>query len=196
VYAGLEYYLGSPDTNYTGEFLGEYGSGYVGDFVNENAIAYAENNFVGPNTVFTLGPIAYTGPGVDYLGAPATTVYADDTDTPFTSIVTTNSTGNVDYTGGPADSEIYTGPAVDYISSQIEDFTSVASENYTSIAEEVYSSTASEDYTSIANETFTGNFDGAFTGNFTFDYATDFTSQEILSGTQTIETYTLYCRVA
>jgi outer membrane lipoprotein SlyB len=198
-------------TNYTGNFAGP--TDFVGNWVGGplQNIDY-QGNWVGP--IQSNYETDYAG--TDYLGAPARvtdytrSVYSPINETyylgnyvgnfliaPYEGNYTRNSTR--DSTRGSVNPDA-AGYAGNYSSGFTGDFTGT----YTRVQDENFTrnSTADSTRNSTAASTtnFTGNYIGTFTGDFVGTYTGDFTGnyfgETIQSSAETVETYTLYVRVA
>ena len=174
-----DYAFGPFPTNYFEEeplfpstinYQGDYAGNYVGDYIAD--IAY-EGNYA--------GPISYTG---DFTGN-------------FVGDFTGNYIG--DFTGN------YIGDYIgDFTGNFIGDFTGNYDGTYTRAQDESfvtnYTRNSTADSTRNSTTNFAGNYVGTFTGDFVGTYTGDFTGnyfgETIQSSSETIETYTLYVRVA
>jgi hypothetical protein len=196
---------------FTGDYLGNFiTNDYVGNYVGEqsfNAINQAQTysgaySFIGnfTDSIFTNNSVgnyvgAYTG---NFLGAYLRNSLANFTTTYariFTETYTTVSIVNRDSasfqreyifeTYLTAYQTTFTGTFIgdaDYIS----DFTDVFTDNFTNTF-----SLINEEDTAILE-----NYEGTFAGNFIGDFTGDFSALELTEPSQTINTYTLYVRVA
>ena len=159
-----------PPTNYTTTYFGTY-TGYTSESpVQQIFTGNYIGDFLGPEGNFTTNYTRNSIAGFigDYLGPQS-----------FTGDFTGNYIG--DFVGN------YLGP---------QDFTRNQDENFT--ADSTRNSTANSTRTSTTN--YAGNYVGTFTGDFIGTYTGDFTGnylgETIQSSSETIETYTLYVRVA
>ena len=196
---------------FTGDYIGDFiTNAYIGNFAGEQQFLNRGNgqnysgayDFVGTftDTIFTATSVgnyvgAFTG---NFLGAYLRNSLANFTTTYtriFTDTYTTVSIINRDSASFEReyifDSYLteylttYTGTFIgdaDYIS----DFTDVFTSNFT----DVFTVINSED-TNILE-----NYEGTFAGNFIGDFTGDFSALELTGPTVTINTYTLYVRVA
>jgi hypothetical protein len=180
-----ENFLGQRTKPYAGNFLGPYPQSFLGDRSKP-----IQQQFVGP---FPFGQ-AYGRFNFQFTGQVPVTysgnrIYSGSRDKPsnfsrpqsFTSSQSFAGSRNYgrDYLGSRTYSGSYQGVrnyAGDYTGSRVFQFTGQVPTTYT--------------------RQYTGQYTGTYVGNYTSQYSNQYTGQTILDQKQTIETFTLYCRVA
>ena len=159
-----------PPTNYTTTYFGTY-TGYTSESpIQQIFTGNYIGDFLGPEGNFTTNYTRNSIAGFigDYLGPQS-----------FTGDFTGNYIG--DFVGN------YLGPQ-DFTRNQDENFTRDSTRNSTTNSTRASTTNYAGNYVG----TFTGDFVGTYTGDFTGNYL----GETIQSSSETIETYTLYVRVA
>lgn len=207
--------------NWTGDFTGDFLGNFTGDFIanidytriSTNVSTRYSNQFgqTGPSASFW----AYSSGGTHWYGGNFTGDFTGNfiVNPNYTRISSRNSTNNFTRLSTRNSTVGYTG---NYIGDFIGDFTGNWTGNYIGDYTGNWLGNFTGDYTGnwlgnfvgdyVGNWTgdfigdFTGNwlgnYVGDFLGNFTGNYTGNYLGETILSGNQTIETYTLYQRTA
>lgn len=192
-------------SNYSRNFAGNFTG--VSNFVSNRASNYARN--------FTRGPFAgdyignYTGDFIGNYSRNFSRNFARDFEGNYVS--SSGSTYTRDRSSNYSRAFVST-----RTSAYTRDSSRTFEGNYTRIFSDVYTGNFEGDYTRAFEGNYSRNFARDFAGNFTGDYTRtslgnysrnfsrtfvgnyqgNFVSDEIQSGTETIETYTLYVRTA
>lgn len=172
--------------NYTGNFIGDYEGAFqrnstqdftrdsTNTFANVNVQLYTTDylqNFTRNSTADAT--VTYTG---DFVGNYETTFTRDSTNT-FDTIYTGTFEGNF---------------STGYIVTYSTDYQTAYAAEYAQPYESRYEAGYVTDY--ISN--FVGDFLGDYESAFSINYVGDFIGETIQSTSETIETYTLYVRIA
>ena len=172
--------------NYTGNFIGDYEGAYTRDST-QDFTRDSTNTFVNVNT--QLYATDYLQNFTRNSTADATVTYTGDFEGNYATDFTRDSTNTFD--------TIYTGTfegafSTSYIVTYSTDYQTAYAAEYAQPYESRYVADYVTDY--ISN--FIGDFLGDYERAFSINYVGDFIGETIQSTSETIETYTLYVRIA
>ena len=176
--------------NFVLTFVGDFVGDFVGNFIGNYLQDYQRNftgNFIGDFTGNFVGN--YEGAFTRDSTRNSTSVFTGDFTGDYARNFTRDSTRD--------STTVFTG---DFTGNYTGDFIGTYEQLYTKAYEIGYETDFTRDSTTdftipyISN--YLGNFEGTYLRNFVLAYETAFAGETILNFNQTIETYTLYVRIA